>query len=268
MLVPNPRRVTAMTASAVRAAPGVEVTPTFPQAAYTRTIAENARVGDFVGAPIMAMDNDSAPGDLTYRLFVDTGHPRYFEIGKYGQIKVKGIGQDGMDRPPLDFESRPNSFSLMVEATDGEGHTGQAASVNIEVTDLNESPVFDQESRGEQFELTKIVDDYTENDDTEVVNFSAEDPEGASIRYSVMGGDAAAFNIDSSGVLTFKKSPDYETKPSYTVTVRATEETGSGHAGRAKSSEVDLTVNIMDEDERGAVRLSLLQPEGANTDPR
>ena len=261
-LVINPRTVMAMTANAVRAAPGVEVTPMFPQSVYTRTIAENARVGDYVGDPVMAVDNDSVQSDITYQLSVDSGHPRYFEVDGYGQIKVKGDTSTG-GRPPLDFEGRPNSFSLMIKATDAEAHTSQPAIVNIEVTNLNESPVFDQESRGPQFQLTKTVESYAENDDAEVVNFSAEDPEDANIRYSVMGGDFAAFNISSSGVLTFEKAPNYESKNMYMVTVRATEAMSTG---RSKSSEVGLTVNIMDVDEPGMVRLSLLQPEGPDPD--
>ena len=35
----------------------------------------------------------------------------------------------------------------------------------------------------------------------------------------------------------------------YNVTVRATETAGAQHAGRAKSSEIDLTVTVTDKDE-------------------
>jgi uncharacterized protein (TIGR02145 family) len=46
----------------------------------------------------------------------------------------------------------------------------------------------------------------------------------STITYSIEGTDASFFNINStSGVVTFKTAPDYETKTSYSLTVKATD---------------------------------------------
>ena len=70
---------------------------------------------------------------------------------------------------------------------------------------------------------------------------SATDPEGTDLTYGLEGQDAAAFTIDEgSGLLRTIEGTayDYETKPQYSVTVRATDEHG-GH--RAIPVVVDLT---------------------------
>ena len=51
--------------------------------------------------------------------------------------------------------------------------------------------------------------DYDENGTDPVANFSAIDPEGDSIAWSLRGVDAADFDI-TGGVLSFKKSPNFE----------------------------------------------------------
>ena len=269
----GPRILRMATPNAVRVAPGALTIPEFPEATYTRTVAENARVGDYVGEPVVAEDPDN--GSLTYTLTGESGQATYFDIDNYGQITVADVSGSP---PPLDFEGRPKTFTLSISATDGEGNTSTSpATVTIELTDLNEAPVFDTTSRGVDNALTKSLD-YEENGTAPVFNFSATDPEGAAIRWSLMGDDASDFAIDNSGELSFKMPPNFEDPKgapdaldaeldnTYNVTVRATETAGAQHAGRAKSSEIDLTVTVMDKDEDGSITLSLLQPEGASTD--
>ena len=64
-----------------------------------------------------------------------------------------------------------------------------------------------------------------------MATYTAVDPEGASVSWSLgTGGQSGLFDI-SGGVLTFKDSPDYETPAAevieneYTVTIMATDET-------------------------------------------
>ena len=108
---------------------------------------------------------------------------------------------------------------------------GDSASimVTITVTDLNEGPDITGEDTIE----------HPENRTSSVETYRASDPERAgTITWSLDGTDAALFDISSNGVLTFKKSPDYEmaadvgrTPPStaaandnmYEVTVQATD---------------------------------------------
>ena len=52
---------------------------------------------------------------------------------------------------------------------------------------------------------------YDENGTGPVATFAATDPEGASVDWSLKGdGRRASFSIDANGVLTFKKSPNFE----------------------------------------------------------
>ncbi len=268
----GPRTIRMATSNSVRVAPGAQTIPVFPQATYTRSVAENARMGDYVGDPVVANDPDN--GSLTYSLSGTSGQATYFNIDNYGQITVAAVGGNP---PPLNFEGRPKTFTLTVSATDEQGNTSTSpATLTINLTDLNEAPVFDTTSRGANNSLTKTVT-YNENGTAPVFNFSATDPEDATIRWSLAGADAPDFTINNNGELRFDKSPNFEAGKGsgvdsdnnpdlnmYKVTVRATETAGAQHAGRAKSSEISLTVNVQDVDEKGNVRLSLLQPEGAN----
>ena len=122
---------------------------------------------------------------------------------------------------------------------------------------------------------------YAENGTGSVATYTAVDPEMTAIAsWSLGGTDAALFSIEG-GVLTFKKSPDYEdpkdvvgTSPStaaasdntYEVMVQATDSTG-------KTGMEMVTVEVTNVDEAGVVTLSALQPQAGtaltatNSDP-
>ena len=84
--------------------------------------------------------------------------------------------------------------------------------VTIMVTDENEPPEVDaarrplQEVQGSDDAVTC---DYDENGTDPVATFSAMDPEGENIAWSLDGNDAEDFDI-TGGVLSFKSSPNYE----------------------------------------------------------
>ena len=127
---------------------------------------------------------------------------------------------------------------------------------------------------------------YAENRMDPVQTFVSEDPEGAGIQWDIMGTDAANFTI-SGGVLSFKKSPNFErptdiahpageladgeanpadplnavTNNEYVLSVRATEVRRGGYTGHAKSSSVRVTVIVTDVEEQGMVDIDLRQPE-------
>ena len=122
---------------------------------------------------------------------------------------------------------------------------------------------------------------YAENGMDPVQTFVSEDPEGAGIQWDIMGTDAADFTI-SGGVLSFKKSPNYE-RPTdvlhaegmdpnadpvdiannnrYVLSVQATEVRRGGYTGPAKSSSVRVVVFVTDMEEPGMVDIDLRQPE-------
>ena len=111
--------------------------------------------------------------------------------------------------------------------------------------------------------------EYPENGDTAVATYSATDPDGSAIvSWTLDGTDAGAFNIED-GVLSFKKSPDFEsatdvggTDPStavaddniYSVTVQATDAT-------KRIGTKDVTVEVTNVEEGGSMRLSAVQPQ-------
>ena len=112
---------------------------------------------------------------------------------------------------------------------------------------------------------------YAENGMGPVATYTAVDPEMTEIvSWSLAGTDADVFDIND-GVLTFKKSPDYEmpgdvagTSPStaaandnmYEVTVQATDST-------MKMGMKEVMVEVTNEEERGMVTLSALRPQSA-----
>ena len=107
---------------------------------------------------------------------------------------------------------------------------------------------------------TEITCSYDENGEDPVADFTAMDPEGQGVDWGLYGADASDMEI-TGGVLTFKKSPNHETKSSYEVTVRATEMLGADDVGPAQSSELMVTVNINDKDEPGKVTFDYKQPQ-------
>ena len=126
---------------------------------------------------------------------------------------------------------------------------------------------------------------FDENDMDPVETFMSRDPEtGAAVDWDVTGTDGDAFQINASGVLTFKNAPDYEDPKdkannqgtpataddhdaimnSYNITIRATEQQTPGDPnGRALSTEVDVVVLVENEEEGGVVEFNYLQPEVA-----
>ena len=104
---------------------------------------------------------------------------------------------------------------------------------------------------------------YAENGTGPVATYTAEDPEGTTITWTLEDedNDADVFDIDE-GVLTFKQSPNYEdpadadTDNVYNVTVVATD------SGDEPEDVAMMTVTVMvtNVDEAGTLTLSTLQP--------
>ena len=131
---------------------------------------------------------------------------------------------------------------------------------------------------------------YDENGTDAVRDFDSTDPEGAAIEWNVRGADAADFEISSTGVLTFKESPDFENATdraqaahdlnddgnfdgpgeaaaiagdkNYQITVSATEMRAGANAPLpAKRTDIALTVIVRNVDDPGKLTLQWLQPE-------
>ena len=202
-------------------------------------------VNDNIGMAVTATDTkaDGTPDPLIYTL----GGP------DAALLRVRDNGQIEVGTAKLDYETK-QTYMVTVMAEDSFGLTASIM-VTIAVTDVDEDPDVSGASTIE----------YAENGMGAVATYTAMDPESAAVMWSLGGVDADDFTI-ANGVLSFKKSPDYETPKggsegdsnTYMVTVRATDET-------MNTGEKVVMVTVTNVDEPGMVTLSAVQPQ-AGTD--
>ena len=214
---------------------------------------------DNVGLPVTAEDPDPNADPLTYTLSgPDAGSFRVrqddtdtTDADEGGQIEV-GAGTK------LDAETK-TTYMVTVTAEDSFGATA-SIDVTITVTPVDEMPDVTGDATAE----------YAENGTGAVATYTATDPEGAMISWSLSGTDADSFNIEN-GVLSFAKSPDYEMPGDvvgtgdstaaagdrmYEVTVVATDET-------MQMGTKAVVVEVTNVDEAGTVTLSSRRPQSA-----
>ena len=182
--------------------------PEFPSTgANARSIAENTVANTNIGSPVRATDADN--DNLTYTL--EGTDPGSFAIDESsGQLKTKSA---------LDHEAK-DRYTVKVKTSDGNGGV-DTIEVTITVTDMNEAPSFDSAT------ARRNVPENTAANLPVGPAVSAKDPDdGDSLTYSLGGTDSASFGINgNTGQITVGTGTrlDYETKPSYEVTVTATD---------------------------------------------
>ncbi len=171
----------------------------------TRTIAENTAADANIGTAIAATDEDSE--NLAY-LLSGTDASSFAIDGDTGQLKTSAA---------LNYETK-TSYEVIVTVSDGT--LEDEITVTINVTNVNEAPVFND---GDS--ITRQVAEKTAAGTNLGNVITATDPDAEdTITYSLGGTDAASFDIVStSGQLKTKAALVYETKNSYTVTVIATD---------------------------------------------
>ena len=143
----------------------------------TRSIPENTASGNNIGAPVSATDAD---GDtLRYSLSGDDASA--FSINRTtGQLRT---------RAALDYETK-STYNFRVRATDDQ--TQIPIGVTVKVTNVNEAPVFTEGSS-----TTRIISKLIGAGINVGEPFTATDPEGDPITYSLSGTDSSNFTIDS-----------------------------------------------------------------------
>ncbi|WP_373003676.1 cadherin domain-containing protein [Sulfurimonas sp.] len=111
-----------------------------------------------------------------------------------------------------DFEVK-TSYALSVTATDTVGNT-TTQNISVNISNLNDnSPV-----------ISSPASVSVNENQTSAIDINASDADNNSITYSLSGTDAASFDVNSSsGVVTFKVAPDYETKSSYSFNAIASD---------------------------------------------
>ena len=204
--------------------------------------AENT--ADNVGGVVTATDPD--PNDETPQYSLSGTDAMYFRVREdTGQIEVGASAK-------LDYETKP---TYMVTLTAADSFSASSSIVvTIMVNDVDEAPDVSGDEEAE----------YAENSTGPVATYTATDPEGASVSWSLgtdTDDESGLFDI-SDGVLTFKDSPDYEDPPAdvteneYMVTIMATDETN-------KVATEEVTVTVTNVDEAGTVTLSALRPQSS-----
>ncbi|MDE2941582.1 MAG: hypothetical protein OXP10_04485 [Chloroflexota bacterium] len=240
----------------------------FDPGTLERTVAEGDKDAN-VGAPVRATGNH---GVVTYSLPALSDNANFDIDKKTGQITTDGALNyegDGLAGANCTVQNR---CVVRVRATDATSATAETAStgifadatVNIRITDVNEEPMFPEETDDPGFDnaqgmkaisspenATALYATDRDGDGeltTEVaVTYAAEDPEGISVNLTLMGPDGGKFQLSGAGVLSFMAKPDYENPGDanrnnvYEVTVRASD--GTLNTDR----KVKVTVTNLDE---------------------
>ena len=176
-------------------------------------------------------DNESETNGVTYSLA--STNTDTLVIDQNGVVRVTGS---------IDHETLAQ-YSFTVVATDAAGNASKQA-ITVDVNDVDETkPVFisgttalniDENASGDDLVVYKIIAD----DSSDVVG-------NGEISYGrTLDGDYSDFNINSTtGEVTLKDSPDFEDKSEYSLTVRATDESGN-------TSTETITIKVNDLDEK------------------
>lgn len=143
---------------------------------------------------------------------------------------------------PANFEAGKTSYAIGVVATAADGGTA-TQNVAVTLTNVAEAPAIT---------LASTTATFAENVPTSTVVFDA-NADGTGAVFGLTGADAGAFNIDATtGVVTFKLSPDFETKSSYAFGIVASR-------GGETSAATSVTVAITDVTPEGPASISLDQ---------
>ena len=196
----------------------------------TRTIAENTTSDENIGDPVTAIDEDNDV--LTYSLGgVDAGS---FSIDSgSGQLQTNST---------LDYEIT-SVYTVEITVTDGnDGSASITVTINIDDVDEiqpNRAPVFTEGTSTIRYVVENIA--AGENIGTPVA--ATDEDSDDTLTYSLGGVDAGSFSFNtSSGQLQTNAALDYETKPSYSVTITVSD-------GNDGSASITVTINIDDVDE-------------------
>jgi Ca2+-binding RTX toxin-like protein len=192
--------------------------------------AENTDANTIV-ATVTATDQDLPPNAITYTL---TGTDSSL-------FSVDGSGNVTFNTSP-DFESAHGpAYHVNVIATDNGSPTKSATSseLTVNVTDVNEAPTLTVTSLATIAENSPIS--------TVVATSSTSDPDAGDTKtYSLAGTDAALFDVDTSGNVTFNAKPDFENplhiSPNYSFDIVVTDA-----GGKSDTKAVALTVTNVNE---------------------
>ena len=195
------------------------------------SFSEDSAIGTIIAT---ASATDPESNTITYSLS-GTGS-EYFIVDENGKISLKDT---------LDFETYAK-YEITLVASDGE--LTSSSVITFDISDVDEAPSLSSTLKSESFEESITVG-------TALATISSIDPESQTINYSLSGAGSENFEIDSEGNITSKVTFDYETTPSYTFNVTASDGTNSTTS--------PLTITLSDANESPDVTISLQGSEFA-----
>ena len=244
---------------AILTAPPTNTDSSFADLSDTRSVPENTAAGQPIGAPVAAVDPDNED-TLTYSL--GGTDAASFDIDtSNGQLKT---------RDALDFDSGQRTYSVDVSVTDSKDDYDTAdtlvdatIAVTINVTDVNEKPVFADDAP-----TTQTVAENTTADSNIGSAYTATDDDGDTLTYTLDSGSAATFDIDANGQLKTKADLNYEDDSRYTVIVQVSDSKDDNGAAEGTPTVDDthtVTITVADLDDDGTITFSSDTPAAGTT---
>ena len=256
-----------------------------------RSVPENAAVGTVVGRTVTATDADE---DLLFYELLDTpdledeeGQARFTIDSLSGQLRVgKVLGADscnGQDDtgehededstaltggPALpqgeDAGDAGNGKSVLRVRASDPSTASATVNVIVTVTNVNEPPRFNENAptvlRVRENANPQIVTVGDTDATVDAATFAVTDQDcvDSSIAYSLAGDDLEKldFKPDERGFAVGRRL-DYEEQSSYSLTVVAS----SGRGLRSLTATLDVTLEVVDEEDPGEVSLSQREPQ-------
>jgi protocadherin Fat 4 len=215
--------------------------PQFVKAPYSATIAESLSGGSSV-VHISATDNDTSTNAvIVYKLVTgtpDTGLTQFELDSDSGLLRTKPVS--------LDYET-VKSYTFEVTASDkGSPSLTAKTTISLTITDVNDNdPIF------AGLPYSKTLAEGASSDGVTIVMATAGDADSGlygTVRYSISAGNSEGhFAIDSfTGVVTTTQSLDFETTSSYTLTVTAQDQNGTGDPLTRRSASTTVPVTVTD----------------------
>ncbi|MGH8557960.1 MAG: cadherin domain-containing protein, partial [Methylococcales bacterium] len=214
----------------------------------TFSVAENSANGTPVGA-VTAIDADLPAQTLTYAITAGNTGNAFAIDPSSGQITVDTMAA-------LDFETTP-AFHLTVRATDnGSPNLNGNATIAINLTDVNDAPVVSAAT-------FSVAENSANGTPVGAVTAIDADLPAQTLTYAITAGNTGnAFAIDpSSGQIAVDSMAalNFETTPSFSLTVRATDNGSPNLNGNAT-----IAINLTDVNETPVVSAAIFSvPENS-----
>ncbi|RKU22986.1 hypothetical protein C6499_19315 [Candidatus Poribacteria bacterium] len=165
---------------------------------------------------------------------------RYFSVGSDNGILES--------QEPLDFDTRPGGYRVTITATDGQ--VTATLQVTVNVTNVNEAPMFVDESDNP---IPSTSFEIPENRSGNIGVVRATDPDGDVLTYTLDAVSQAHFSVrrTSGGVqLSARQALDHEMDASHTVTIDVRDsKDDDGNTDTATDDTITVTVTVLDVNE-------------------